>query len=170
MRNRGGSVKQTEGDGSTVQMGEIWPLPPLYGSGGMVSGCEACHGAASTCIGSRYLLSPEAGPCRGRRGYWCKQGALWCCPEEESGAWGSLGNLGHWLMQCGNAQGLKKTDQCRISWFRLPLAPLIWAHFLSLCLHIKYVMGLGYIFKLKYGCLHFAFFVKCFFFLNLSVY
>lgn len=37
-------MKQTEGYGSTVRMGEIWPLPSLYGGSGMVSGCEACHG------------------------------------------------------------------------------------------------------------------------------
>lgn len=73
-------MKQTEGDGSTVRMGEIWPLPSLYGSSGMVSGCEACHGATGTCVDSRHRLSSEAGPCRGRRGYWCKQ-VLWCCQE-----------------------------------------------------------------------------------------
>lgn len=60
MKNRGGSGKQTEGDGSTVPMGEICPLPSLHGSGDMVSGCEACQGTMSTCVGSRHLLSPKA--------------------------------------------------------------------------------------------------------------
>lgn len=41
-----------------------WLKSDLYGSGGMVSGCDSCHGGRSSCVGSRHLLSSEAGPCR----------------------------------------------------------------------------------------------------------